>query len=100
MTNFELYNYIDWKKSNTIVSFFQFTSSLTNYSLCSAQIKSGYQHLFTVHLSSPVDKLLEMFYQGVHRVVVMADDHSTALNVVSQSDMLALLAQSMPLLTE
>jgi len=61
-------------------------------------IKKNYQHLFTIKRTTPVSKLLEMFYEGVHRVIVVDTDGHTVLNIVSQSDLLAILSQCLPYL--
>jgi CBS-domain-containing membrane protein len=64
----------------------------------SQKVKSKYEHLFTIKKSAPVNKLLEMFYEGVHRVIVVDEDNHTALNIISQSDLLSVLAQCLPYL--
>jgi len=66
----------------------------------SQNIKRDYQHVFTVKKSTPLDKLLEMFFQGVHRVLVVEEDSDDVINLVSQSDLLGLLAQCLPYLEE
>jgi len=64
-------------------------------------IKRGYKHLFTVQKSTPINKLLEMFYQGVHRVLVIGEEKERRLeSIVSQSDLLSLLAQCLPYLED
>lgn len=53
--------------------------------------------VFPVELSTPIEKLLDMFYLGVHRVPVISKDGSV-FNVISQTDFLTVLAQCLPLL--
>jgi CBS domain-containing protein len=64
----------------------------------SARFKSNYEHVFRVKRTTPVSKLLEMFYEGVHRVIVVDVDGHTALNIISQSDLLSILSQCLPYL--
>jgi CBS domain-containing protein len=63
-----------------------------------------HQHVFYVTRDTSLPRLLELFYGGVHRVAVTSSsDEETAekgllLNVISQSDLLDIFAQSLPLL--
>lgn len=66
----------------------------------SNEVKRSYDHVFIVQKSTSVMKLLEMFYSGVHRVLVLEEENSVAINVVTQSDLMNLLAQCLPFLEE
>mmetsp|Transcript_5269 Transcript_5269/g.7394 ORF Transcript_5269/g.7394 Transcript_5269/m.7394 type:complete len:337 (-) Transcript_5269:43-1053(-) len=63
-----------------------------------------HQHVFYVTRDTPISRLLELFYGGVHRVAVTsASDEESAekgllLNVISQSDLLGVFAQTLPLM--
>eukprot|EP01118_Nematostelium_gracile_P011746 TRINITY_DN421_c0_g1_i1.p1 TRINITY_DN421_c0_g1~~TRINITY_DN421_c0_g1_i1.p1 ORF type:complete len:327 (+),score=67.36 TRINITY_DN421_c0_g1_i1:43-1023(+) len=65
----------------------------------SHRIKQQYGHLITVTKSTPITKLLDMFYLGIHRVLVL-DDKGVVENVISQSDLLHILGQCLPFLEE
>lgn len=55
------------------------------------------EDIFPVTLETPIEKLVDMFYLGVHRVPVIGND-GTVINVISQSDFLQVVAQSLPVL--
>jgi len=64
----------------------------------SLKFKQNYEHMFRVKTTLPLTKLMEMFYEGVHRVIIVDEDGTTALNIVSQSDLLRILSQCLPYL--
>ena len=70
----------------------RFSGCLTFRIEFAAQIHSEYETVFPVKKDTPIPKLMEMFYEGVHRVPVLTED-GTLINVISQSDLLAILAQ-------
>jgi len=63
-------------------------------------VQPGNRHLFSVNRGSKIESVLELFYQGIHRVVVLGSDGKTPINIISQSDMLHILTQCLPYLDE
>jgi len=66
----------------------------------SNEIRGNHKRIFTVKCSTPLNKLMEMFYQGVHRVLVIEEKNSSSNNVISQTDLLRELAKCLPFLDE
>jgi CBS domain-containing protein len=57
------------------------------------------EHIFPVVKETPIQKLIDMFYLGVHRVPLIGEK-GQLLNVISQSDLLRVLAECIPFLGE
>lgn len=61
------------------------------------RLNFSWDDIFPVDLTTPIEKLLDMFYLGVHRVPVFSKD-GVIFNVISQTDFLQVLAQCLPVL--
>jgi 5'-AMP-activated protein kinase, regulatory gamma subunit len=59
--------------------------------------KIGYQHDFVFGLDTPLEKLLDAFDHSVHRVLI-TDADGSLFNIISATDMAAVVAQAMPLM--
>jgi CBS-domain-containing membrane protein len=57
----------------------------------------NFEHIFPVFLTTPIEKLMDMFNLGVHRVVIL-DKTDKIQNLISQTDLLNVLVQTIPLL--
>jgi len=57
-------------------------------------------NVMPVQRNTHITQLLDMFYQGVHRVPVMSDDGTRILGVISQTDLLSILAQCITVLDQ
>lgn len=62
--------------------------------------KRGHEDLQVVEKTTPIETLMEMFYRGIHRVIVVEHEPQIPISLLSQSDLLMVLAQCLPFLEE
>jgi len=56
--------------------------------------------VFPVKRSTPIQTLLDAFFQGIHRVPLMSDDDTTLMGLITQFDMLTIVAECSSLIDE